>query len=80
MNHGIKIMDTHWYMYLWHAFTLTKLERSVSKMSQSITRKKTNVMFIKVSLGKTLNEMLSLIKEKITLRYEKGRKSRDSGA
>lgn len=74
-------------MYLLHAFTLTKLERSVSKMSQSITRKKTNVMFIKVNSnsmfpnrGKSLSEMISLIKEKITLRNEKGRKSRDSGA
>ena len=74
-------------MYFWHAFTLTKLERSVSKMPQLITRRKTNVMFIKVNLnsmfpnrGKSLNEMLSLIKAKIALRNEKGRKSRDSGA
>ena len=44
-------------------------------------------MFIKVNSnsmfpnrGKSLSEMISLIKEKITLRNEKGRKSRDSGA
>ena len=44
-------------------------------------------MFIKVNSnsmfpnrGKSLNEMLSLIKAKITLRNKKGRKSRDSGA